>query len=152
MVEFLAYSGMRIGEAREIRRRGINLDQATIRITGGDIGTKTHRERTIPIFPNLQRQLDRIFSRNLELLPSSRIFHIRTPRKARCSGLRAENHLSSFRARCRNVRVYHNAISPRWVLVAQLHMPCRREIWLPRIADAIQEEAHQQGVTTRLEW
>ena len=82
MIEFLAYSGMRIGEAREIRRRDINFSQNTIRITGGETGTKTHRERTIPIFPSLRKQLDRIFSRRPDLPPSSRIFQIDTPRKA----------------------------------------------------------------------
>ena len=82
MIEFLAYSGLRIGEAREVRRRDINIEQNSIRITGGETGTKNHRERTIRIYPNLRKLLDRIFSRNPALEAGSRIFGIRTPRKA----------------------------------------------------------------------
>jgi integrase len=82
LVEFLAYSGLRIGEAREIRLRDINLDQNTLRITGGETGTKNQRERTIQIYPNLRQLLEKILARKPDLERSSHIFKIRSPRKA----------------------------------------------------------------------
>ena len=48
---FLAYSGMRVGEAREVRFRDVNFDLKTVLITGGELGTKNHEQRIIPLFP-----------------------------------------------------------------------------------------------------
>src|SRR6266853_904436 len=38
MVEFLAYTGMRVGEAREVEYRDINLKDSRVLITGGVVG------------------------------------------------------------------------------------------------------------------
>ena len=58
LVEFLAYSGCRVAEARSVRWRDINAQLGTVLITGGEIGTKNHEARTIPLFGPLARLVD----------------------------------------------------------------------------------------------
>ncbi len=48
--EFLAYSGLRLGEGREVRWRDVNFELNTLLVTGGETGTKSHEDRTIPLF------------------------------------------------------------------------------------------------------
>jgi len=57
LVEFLAYSGCRVGEARCVRWRDINERLDTVLITGGEWGTKNLEARTIPLFAPLKRLL-----------------------------------------------------------------------------------------------
>jgi len=61
-VEFLGYSGLRLGEATQVRWRDIDLTAETLLVTGGEQGTKNHEVRTIPLFPPLRRLLDRLAS------------------------------------------------------------------------------------------
>lgn len=82
MVEFLAYSGMRVGEAREVCFCDVNFDLGTLRITGGEGGTKNHQERVIPLFPSLRRLLTRICENRPPAHSSDRIFKIESPRGA----------------------------------------------------------------------
>ena len=82
MVEFLAYSGMRVGEAREVRFRDVNFDLNTVLITGGELGTKNHEERTIPLFPNLQSLIKRIQGARKSAGKNDVIFEIISPRGA----------------------------------------------------------------------
>ena len=82
MVEFLAYSGMRVGEAREILVQDINLDRGTILITGGDIRTKNHHERTIPLFPSLRSLLERMSTNGKLGGSDQKLFSILSPRNA----------------------------------------------------------------------
>ena len=82
MAEFLAYSGMRVGEAREVRFCDVNFDLGSLLITGGEMGTKNHQERVIPLFPNLKRLLTRIFEAKPDANRSDRIFGIDSPRGA----------------------------------------------------------------------
>jgi len=58
--EFLAYSGLRLGEATEVRLRDVNFELNTLLVTGGEIGTKNHETRTIPLFPALRKLLERL--------------------------------------------------------------------------------------------
>jgi len=58
--EFLAYSGLRLGEAREVCRYSVNFDLNSLLVTGGENGTKNHEARTIPLFPALRKLLERI--------------------------------------------------------------------------------------------
>ncbi len=53
-VEFLAYSGLRLGEARAVRWRDVNFELNTLLVTGGADGTKNHEVRTVPLFPPLK--------------------------------------------------------------------------------------------------
>lgn len=82
MVEFLAYSGMRVGEAREVRLEDVNFEQKRIRITGGETGNKNHKERFIPLFTNLAAVVERIMERNPKFTTDSRLFSIESPRGA----------------------------------------------------------------------
>lgn len=82
IVEFLAYSGMRVGEAREVRLRDVNLDSGSVLITGGELGTKNHQERVIPLFPNLRNLLVRVMSARDLTNMDARIFNIASPRGA----------------------------------------------------------------------
>jgi integrase len=63
LVEFLAYSGCRVAEARSVRWRDINSKLGTVLITGGQIGTKNHEARTIPLFLPLARLINSMRSR-----------------------------------------------------------------------------------------
>ncbi len=63
LVEFLAYSGCRVAEARSVRWRDINSKLGTVLITGGQIGTKNHEARTIPLFVPLARLVKSMRSR-----------------------------------------------------------------------------------------
>ena len=63
LVEFLAYSGCRVAEARSVRWRDINPKLGTVLITGGQIGTKNHEARTIPLFLPLARLVNSMRSR-----------------------------------------------------------------------------------------
>ena len=82
MVEFLAYSGMRVGEAREVRFRDINLEDSRVLITGGVQGTKNQEERMIPLFPNLRRVVERLIETASDVSPSAKVFSIKSPRGA----------------------------------------------------------------------
>jgi len=55
LVEFLAYSGCRIGEVRSLRWQDINQELGTVLITGGELGTKNHEARVIPLFAPVAR-------------------------------------------------------------------------------------------------
>jgi integrase len=58
LVEFLAYSGCRVAEARSVRWRDINKRLGTVLITGGETGTKNHEARTVPLFAPLARLVE----------------------------------------------------------------------------------------------
>lgn len=59
-VELLAYSGMRLHEASQARWSDVDWTRGTMRITGGERGTKNRRPRTIPLFPALRDLLERM--------------------------------------------------------------------------------------------
>jgi len=63
LVEFLGYSGCRVAEARSVRWRDINERLGTVLITGGEIGTKNHQARTIPLFAPLARLVNSMRTR-----------------------------------------------------------------------------------------
>ncbi|WOO42360.1 tyrosine-type recombinase/integrase [Rubellicoccus peritrichatus] len=60
LVELLAYSGMRKGEANELRWEDIDFDRGQFVVTGGETGTKNHDIRHIPLFPVLSGFLERL--------------------------------------------------------------------------------------------
>jgi integrase len=87
--EFLAYSGMRLGEAREVRWRDINFDLGTLLVTGGEFGTKNHEARTIPLFPPLRAFLERVLAqRGAGMRAEGRIFDFKDIRQALHSACR----------------------------------------------------------------
>jgi integrase len=82
MVAFLAYSGMRVGEAREVKFRDVNFEQSRVLITGGVGGTKNQEERSIPLFPNLRKVVKRLLETTHDASPNARLFSINSPRGA----------------------------------------------------------------------
>jgi integrase len=87
--EFLAYSGLRLGEAREVCWQDVNWDLNTLLVTGGEGGTKNHEARTIPLFPPLLRLLERLEAARGEEVPDeSCIFNIVHIRQALLSACR----------------------------------------------------------------
>jgi len=82
--EFLAYSGLRLGEAIEVRWRDINFELNTLLVTGGEKGTKNHESRTVPLFPALRRLLERIKTGGPHVA-EERIFKLLTIRQAMAS-------------------------------------------------------------------
>jgi integrase len=58
LVELLAYSGMRLAEATAIRWTDINFEESRFVVTGGELGTKNHDVRVVPLFPALRGFLE----------------------------------------------------------------------------------------------
>lgn len=82
MVEFLAYSGMRVGEAREVLLEDVNFDLGTVIVTGGERGPKNHKHRSLPLFPNLRNLISKIAESRGLSDSSARLFNIESPRGA----------------------------------------------------------------------
>lgn len=59
LIELLAYSGMRKGEANEFRWKHIDRRRGLFVVTGGEKGTKNHDVRHVPLFPALLTFLNR---------------------------------------------------------------------------------------------
>ena len=57
LIEFLGYSGLRLGEAIQVQWQDVNFDLGTLLVTGGENGTKNHEARSIPLFSPLLRFL-----------------------------------------------------------------------------------------------
>jgi site-specific recombinase XerD len=57
LVELLAYSGMRLEEARSLRWRDVNFSGGVFTVTGGERGTKNYEQRTVPLFDESQELL-----------------------------------------------------------------------------------------------
>ena len=49
-VEMLAYTGMRLEELNSVTWADVDFEKDTLRITGGETGTKNHSQRSIPLF------------------------------------------------------------------------------------------------------
>ena len=81
IVEFLGYSGLRRGEATQVRWRDVNFRLDSLLVTGGEHGTKNHEVRTIPLFPPLRRLLERLALTSGKP-ESERLFPFDTARKA----------------------------------------------------------------------
>ncbi len=59
-VEFLGYSGLRLGEAIAVNWCDANFELGTLLITGGEGGTKNHEARSLPLFLPLRRLWERM--------------------------------------------------------------------------------------------
>ena len=57
MIEFLAYSGLRPGEIKALKRKDLKRDVIAVR--GGVEGTKNRKEREVPVVPELRQLIDR---------------------------------------------------------------------------------------------
>ena len=82
LLQLLAYSGMRLNEAVNIRWNDIVFDgtRPTLRIDGGKQGTKNGLVRTIPLFPKLSSLLLEIRDSTKDL--GDKVITIKSARKA----------------------------------------------------------------------
>ena len=60
LIELLAYSGCRIQEATSLRWSDVDFDRNALVVTGGEIGTKNHEHRTVPMTDALRELLLRL--------------------------------------------------------------------------------------------
>jgi integrase len=60
LVELLAYSGMRLAEATAILWGDVDFEHSRFVVTGGELGTKNHEARTVPLFPALRQFLEKL--------------------------------------------------------------------------------------------
>ncbi len=60
LVELLAYSGMRKGEANAFCLADVDFDRGAFTVTGGELGPKNHEARIVPLFPVLREFLERL--------------------------------------------------------------------------------------------
>lgn len=58
LVQLLACSGMRLAEATAMRWQDVNPSAERFTVTGGEVGTKNHEMRDVPLFPALRGFLD----------------------------------------------------------------------------------------------
>ena len=82
LLQLLAYSGMRLNEAVNIRWNDIVFDgtRPSLRIDGGKQGTKNGLVRTIPLFPKLRSLLLEIRDSTKDL--GDKVIKIKSARKA----------------------------------------------------------------------
>jgi integrase len=80
LVELLAYSGCRIQEATSLRWSDVDFDKNALTITGGEIGTKNHENRTIPM-PGALQSLLLQHRRQTNPKPSDTIATVRDAKK-----------------------------------------------------------------------
>jgi len=71
LVELLACSGMRLGEALNLTWGDLDQERGVFTITGGERGTKNHEVRTVPLFPAMRELLERI--RGAQSAPDERV-------------------------------------------------------------------------------
>lgn len=65
LVELLAYSGMRLGEATSILWEHVDFEKKKFTVTGGIRGTKNMETRVVPMFPALEKFLLRLWDQGV---------------------------------------------------------------------------------------
>jgi integrase len=92
LCELLAYSGCRLGEATSMQWGDVNFAARQFTVTGGELGTKNHEARTVPLFPALERFLVALRA-SLPHPPeaSARIIGIDSAKKAIATACRQSN-------------------------------------------------------------
>jgi len=58
LIQLLALSGMRLGEATRIVWREVDFVKGRFTVSGGDVGTKNGETRVVPLFPRLRTFLE----------------------------------------------------------------------------------------------
>lgn len=77
-VEFLGYSGCRKQEGSAVLWRDCDFNGRKLIITGGEIGTKNHEQRTIPLFAPLERLLVSLKEKSMTIHSGGSIFSIKS--------------------------------------------------------------------------
>ena len=79
-VEFLAFSGCRLGEGICVLWRDVDFEKGAVKITGGEFGTKNHEARIIPMAEALRTLLLRL-QKERAPRPDDRIIQIDSAKK-----------------------------------------------------------------------
>ena len=83
LVELMAYSGTRVGEATSLRWRDISFDKESLVVTGGEEGTKNDEIRTVPMTTALRELLLRIRDeRQVQPQPDDLVIAIKSAKTA----------------------------------------------------------------------
>ena len=83
---------MRLGEITEFQWGDVNFDLKNFTVTGGELGTKNHEARTVPLFPALERLLVAMREQlPAPLQPGDKVFQIGNARKAIATACRHAN-------------------------------------------------------------
>jgi integrase len=82
LVEFLGYSGCRLGEAIYVTWQDIDFERGILKVTGGKKGTKNSREREIPLFAPLKRLVQRMREDGNHFKPTDRLFPLLSAKKS----------------------------------------------------------------------
>jgi len=82
LVELLAYSGMRLGEAVNLTWGEVDFERNQFTVTGGQTGTKNHEARVVPLFPAMRSLLERIQAEQGKPKSSDPVSPIGTAKKA----------------------------------------------------------------------
>ena len=97
LVEFLAYSGLRLGEAREVCWRDVNFSRETLLVTGG-VERKTTKPEPSP-FSFHSKTFCFDSKKKYDLRTDDKIFHIDSAKKAIATA-------------CQNVGLPHYGTTP----------------------------------------
>lgn len=89
LVQLLALSGMRLGEATSIIWREVDFSRKQFSVSGGDAGTKNNETRIVPLFPSLERFLNNSFA-DLEKEANQRLIKINSTKSAMISACKEE--------------------------------------------------------------
>ncbi len=81
LVELLAYSGMRLNEARSLCWRDVNFSRGVFTVTGGERGTKNYEQRTVPLSDEMCVLLARLKRKRGKAAPDAFIIQTTSARK-----------------------------------------------------------------------
>ena len=110
LVELLAYSGLRKGEANGLKWGDIDFKRGSYTVTGGDAGTKNHEVRVVPLFPALKDYLKRLKSEHeVEPLPELPVVPVKDAKKALITACKVAE-LPNFTHHCMRHYFVSNAI------------------------------------------
>jgi integrase len=80
MVELIAYSGMRIGEAVALKWQDVNFEKNYLTVTGGEQLTKNYKTRTVPLSRELKKLLLQL-RKEAKPAPADNVARIACPKK-----------------------------------------------------------------------
>lgn len=108
LVQLLAYSGMRLGEAIHIEWHEVDFKHNRFTVSGGEVGTKNREVRMVPLFPKLKDFLLKLKD-SKDADERSRIISIESAKKAIIAACKAEG-LPHFTHHCLRHYFVSNAI------------------------------------------
>lgn len=82
LIELLAYSGMRKGEANAFHWGDIHWDRNQFVVSGGEFGTKNYEARNVPLFPALNSFLKRLQKSRTSIGPDELVVPIESAKSA----------------------------------------------------------------------